>query len=132
MRLYSGPSRDFIDDSVHNRITDKLRTAYFNTYRREAARRTNSWGQASTITQLQPIGHRSFGARGGGWFVLLVLYLAGECCGLTLKELGEAAGGPRLTTVSKAVRRFQQQMEKDADEAARFAQAVSTLWTVEA
>lgn len=38
MRLYSGPSRDFIDDSVHNRITDKLKTAYFNTYRREAAR----------------------------------------------------------------------------------------------
>lgn len=57
--------------------------------------------------------------RGGGWIVLLVFYLAGECCGLTMKELREAA------------RRFQQQMERNADLAARFAQAVSTLWNVD-
>ncbi|MBZ5536303.1 MAG: hypothetical protein LAO31_10140 [Acidobacteriia bacterium] len=49
-------------------------------------------------------------------------------CGLTLKELGEAAGGLRLTTVSEAVRRFQRQMQKNGDLAARFALAVSTLW----
>ena len=47
-----------------------------------------------------------------------MLYLAGECCGLTLKELGEA------------VRRFQQQMGRNADLAARFAQAVSISWNV--
>src|SRR5207253_318752 len=29
MRLYSGSSTNFIDDSVHNRIADKLRDAYF-------------------------------------------------------------------------------------------------------
>lgn len=36
MRLYSGSSTDFIDNTVHNRIADKLRGAYFVTYRREA------------------------------------------------------------------------------------------------
>jgi uncharacterized protein len=44
MRLYSGSSSDFIDDSVHNRIADKLRSAYFVTYRREASpSEINSW-----------------------------------------------------------------------------------------
>lgn len=44
MRLYSGTSIDFIDDSVHNRIADKLKGAYFFTYRREASpSEINSW-----------------------------------------------------------------------------------------
>jgi DUF2075 family protein len=44
MRLYAGSSEDFISDSVHNRIADKLRTAYFNTYRQEATPgEVNSW-----------------------------------------------------------------------------------------
>lgn len=44
MRLYAGSSEDFISDAVHNRIADKLRIAYFNTYRREAApSEVNSW-----------------------------------------------------------------------------------------
>ena len=44
MRLYSGSSIDFIDDTVHNRIADKLRDAYFVTYRREASpSEINSW-----------------------------------------------------------------------------------------
>jgi hypothetical protein len=44
MRLYSGTSVDFIDDSVHNRIADKLKDAYFVTYRREAPpSEVNSW-----------------------------------------------------------------------------------------
>jgi DUF2075 family protein len=44
MRLYSGSSIDFIDDTVHNRIADKLRDAYFVTYRREASPgEINSW-----------------------------------------------------------------------------------------
>lgn len=44
MRLYSGTSVDFIDDSVHNRIAGKLKSAYFATYRREASpSEINSW-----------------------------------------------------------------------------------------
>jgi hypothetical protein len=44
MRLYAGSSKDFIDDSVHNRIADKLKAAYFASYRREASRgEMGSW-----------------------------------------------------------------------------------------
>ncbi|MEI8314721.1 MAG: DUF2075 domain-containing protein [Verrucomicrobiota bacterium] len=44
MRLYAGTSEEFIADSVHNRIADKLRTAYFTTFRREASpSEVNSW-----------------------------------------------------------------------------------------
>ncbi len=44
MRLYSGPSQDFIADSVHNRVTDKLKSAYFDAYRREAVSgEVNAW-----------------------------------------------------------------------------------------
>lgn len=44
MRLYAGSSEEFISDSVHNRIADRLRTAYFGAYRREAApSEVSSW-----------------------------------------------------------------------------------------
>jgi len=44
MRLYAGSSEDFIADSTHNRIAERLRTAYFCTYRREASPgELNSW-----------------------------------------------------------------------------------------
>jgi hypothetical protein len=33
MRLYSGMSKDFIRDTVHNQITDKLSRAFFGYYR---------------------------------------------------------------------------------------------------
>lgn len=37
MRLYAGSSSDFISDTVHNRIADQLKAAYFSAYRRQAA-----------------------------------------------------------------------------------------------
>jgi phage repressor protein C with HTH and peptisase S24 domain len=44
MRLYAGTSEEFVADSVHNRIADKLRSAYFASYRREASHsEVNSW-----------------------------------------------------------------------------------------
>jgi hypothetical protein len=44
MNLYAGSSADFIADCVHNRITDKLKTAYFADYRREASpSEINAW-----------------------------------------------------------------------------------------
>jgi len=44
MKLYAGSSVDFIADSTHNRITDKLKAAYFVTYRRDASpSEINSW-----------------------------------------------------------------------------------------
>jgi uncharacterized protein len=44
MRLYSGSSEDFIADSVHNRIADKLKTAFFGEFRYEPSPgEVNSW-----------------------------------------------------------------------------------------
>ena len=37
MRLYAGSSTDFISDSVHNRIAEKLKVGFFANYRREAS-----------------------------------------------------------------------------------------------
>jgi len=44
MRLYAGSSEEFVADNVHNRIAEKLRSAYFDSYRREASQaEVNSW-----------------------------------------------------------------------------------------
>src|ERR1700733_5404615 len=44
MRLYSGTTAGFIDDSVHNRIATKLSDAFFSYYGyRPAAGEVNSW-----------------------------------------------------------------------------------------
>ncbi len=44
MRLYAGSSEEFIADSVHNRIADKLKTAFFADFRHEpSAGEVNSW-----------------------------------------------------------------------------------------
>lgn len=44
MRLYVGPSTDFIDDTVHNRIADKLTSAFMQNFRfKPSASLVNSW-----------------------------------------------------------------------------------------
>jgi uncharacterized protein len=44
MRLYSGTTTDFISDSVHNRIADKLAQAHFASFRfRPSPAEVNSW-----------------------------------------------------------------------------------------
>lgn len=44
MRLYSGMSQDFIDDSVRNQIADKLSSAFFSYYRyKPSPQEANSW-----------------------------------------------------------------------------------------
>ena len=44
MRLYSGSSIDFVSDSVHNRIAEKLREAFFHYYRyHPPPAEVNSW-----------------------------------------------------------------------------------------
>ena len=44
MRLYSGSSIDFVSDSVHNRIAEKLRDAFFHYYRyHPPPAEVNSW-----------------------------------------------------------------------------------------
>jgi hypothetical protein len=44
VRLYAGSSEEFVADNVHNRIAEKLRSAYFDTYHREPSQaEVNSW-----------------------------------------------------------------------------------------
>ncbi len=44
MRLYSGKAPDFCEDAAHNRIADKLKTAFLATYRYEPGpAEVNSW-----------------------------------------------------------------------------------------
>jgi DUF2075 family protein len=44
MKLYSGSSSDFISDTVHNRIAERLKEAYFVNYRQQASpSEVNSW-----------------------------------------------------------------------------------------
>jgi putative transposase len=68
-----------------------------------------------------------FSARYGDWGRDLVLTLAFRCVGLKLKELGVLAGGLDYVTVSAAIRRFEEKMEKDKHLADIFRQAQSQL-----
>ncbi len=44
MRLYAGSSKQFITDSIHNQIADKLKLAFFNYYRYNPSQgEINSW-----------------------------------------------------------------------------------------
>jgi len=47
MRLYSGPSLGFLDDTVHNRIADKLKDAFFGYFwYYPSPSEVGSWGPA--------------------------------------------------------------------------------------
>lgn len=44
MRLYSGSSRQFVDDTTRNQIADKLKSAFFDYYRfNPSPNEINSW-----------------------------------------------------------------------------------------
>ena len=44
MRLYSGSSRQFLDDTIHNQIAEKLRNAFFDYFRYyPSPAEINSW-----------------------------------------------------------------------------------------
>src|SRR5687767_1670598 len=47
MRLYSGTSQEFVRDTTHNRIADRLATEFFNYYRfRPSPAEVSSWGNS--------------------------------------------------------------------------------------
>ena len=55
----------------------------------------------------------SFHSRYGDWGRPLALYLARKRSGLTLREIGEKAGGMEYKAVSTAVQRFAKRLECD-------------------
>lgn len=56
----------------------------------------------------------SFSERYGDWGRDMVLCLAYEHCGMTLKELGQLLGGLDYASVCVAIRRFRKRMERDS------------------
>ncbi len=57
----------------------------------------------------------SFRHRHGDWGTAMVLYLARMRSGLTLRQIGDAAGGMAYKSVYERVRRFKQQLEDNSD-----------------
>lgn len=55
-----------------------------------------------------------FVQRYGNWGCALFLWGARQLCGLTLREAGRLAGGMHFSTVSTAVRRFEQRAAQDS------------------
>ena len=53
MRLYAGPSTHFIQDTTHNQIAEKLRTAFFDYYRRRPSDgEVQSWQNSLRATAM--------------------------------------------------------------------------------
>ena len=68
-----------------------------------------------------------FAQRHGDWGRDLVLRVARECTGMTLRELGEAVGGMDYGAVSMAVRRIRLRMKRDRAIISAFNRTVHTL-----
>jgi hypothetical protein len=56
-----------------------------------------------------------FAHRQGDWGCALFLWGAKRYCGLTLRELGEAAGGIQFSAVNKLISRFEQQAKQSLE-----------------
>ena len=70
----------------------------------------------------------AFRSRYGDWGRDMVLYLARQRSGLTLRQIGDLIGGVDYKVVGKAVQRMRMRLEKDRSLAAR---AVGILENVE-
>ena len=99
---------------------------------RRFVRRDASFDQVVKVVE-QVKGERwsEFRGRRGGWGRALVLYLARERSGLTLRELGAAAGGMNYKTVAKCVERFANRIQDDRQLARIVARSLKQLSNIE-
>jgi putative transposase len=81
---------------------------------RELRRRVEVEMVRGWVEQIKGEPWKLFARRHGDWGCALFLWGARRLCGLTLRELGAAAGGVAFSAVSKLVRRFEQQAAQDA------------------
>ena len=56
----------------------------------------------------------AFAARYGNWGCALFLWAVRRCCGVTLREAGQQAGGMHFSTVSTAIRRLERRTATDS------------------
>ena len=65
------------------------------------------------IERLRDEDFKTFMARRGDWAKPLLLWALRRYSGMTLREVGEAAGGMGYTAVAMAIKRFEKRSEKD-------------------
>ena len=63
----------------------------------------------------------------GDWGIPLARWLARRYCGLTLREIGEAAGGMDYAAASIALKRFESKLETDRELKKASRQAIAVL-----
>jgi putative transposase len=81
--------------------------------RKQVAKRVSVAQVVSVVEKTRSEGWAAFANRHGDWGRELVLYLARQRSGLTLKEIGEALGIPEYKAVGKAVQRFALALPRD-------------------
>jgi REP element-mobilizing transposase RayT len=81
---------------------------------RRALRAGRSWAQVVRGLE-RARGERwaEFAGRHGDPGLAMALYVARRCTGLTLRQLGQEAGGMDYTAVSMAIKRFEQRLGRD-------------------
>ena len=65
------------------------------------------------MEELKGEAREQFMCRRGDWGRPLVLFLARRFCGLTLRELGERAGGTDYAAVSAMLKRFEARVKRE-------------------
>jgi hypothetical protein len=82
---------------------------------RRAARGRKTWGEVVRALE-QARGERweEFAQRRGDPGLALALYVARRSTGLTLRALGEAAGGMDYNAVGMAIQRFERRLAKES------------------
>jgi putative transposase len=81
---------------------------------RRALRARRSWAEVVRALE-RARGERwaGFAGRHGDPGLAMALYVARRCTGLSLRELGQEAGGMDYTAVSMAIKRFEQRLGRD-------------------
>ncbi len=81
---------------------------------RRALRNRMSWSEVvRRIERARGERWDEFAGRHGDPGLAMALYVARRCTGLTLRALGQAAGGMDYTAVSMAIKRFEQRLAKE-------------------
>ncbi len=81
---------------------------------RRALRGRSSWTEVvQAVEKARGEPWAQFAGRRGDPGLAMALYVARRCTGLTLRALGEAAGGMDYTAVGMAIKRFEQRLAKE-------------------
>jgi putative transposase len=97
-------------ESFAGRIRTQLKTSRESSGRRELRKR-KSWSEVvRAVEEARGESWNEFACRHGDPGLALALYVGRRCTGMTLRTLGEAAGGMDYTAVSMAIKRFEQRL----------------------